>query len=228
MTNNYSSDNSNSDSRLVVLLFGSAFIVGSILFITNTLTGIHSSKVTLASAATLPIPEILPIDIQGASASTTNVEFGYELDKTTPVKGEVIEGYTVTDIYGIRAVHPTTGEHNVRHNGVDLGTPVGVPLYAIGKTGDDVTVTCWWDPYGGGNVVNQTTSSYPEYVFQFLHTNGEDCKEGKGKAGDRIAYTGGSGIGTGAHYDFRMKLNGSYVPPYKSFLKSSITGNPIR
>lgn len=145
---------------------------------------------------------------------------------STPKTGDVVAGYTVSDEYGIRAFHPVTGAANVPHNGVDLATPVGTPVYAVGEVGDRVSVDCWWDDGGGGWVVDQTAESYPGYTFQSLHTSKNGCLKGEAVAGDRIAFSGNSGLGTGEHYDFRVKVNGKYIPPDVKYLESALTGEP--
>ena len=141
-----------------------------------------------------------------------------------PETGEQVAGYNVTDHFRIRPVHPVTGAKNVPHNGVDVATPEGTPVYAVGAVGDTVTVKCWWDVDGGGWVANQTTASLPNYVFQSLHLQENECRSGEFKAGEVIALTGNTGIGTGAHYDFRVKIDGRYVPPDRTFLESALTG----
>ena len=141
-----------------------------------------------------------------------------------PETGEQIAGYEVTDHFRIRPVHPVTGARNVPHNGVDVATPAGTPVYAVGAVGDSVSVKCWWDVDGGGWVANQTTASLPNYVFQSLHLQENECRSGDLTAGEVIALTGNSGIGTGAHYDFRVKIDGQYVPPDRVFLESALTG----
>lgn len=145
---------------------------------------------------------------------------------SSPATGDFVAGYRVSDEYGIRPFHPVTGVPNSPHNGVDLAMPIGTPIYAVGKAGDTVQVKCWQDTGGGGYVVDQTAESYLGYVFQSLHMSGTGCKEGEAKAGDAIAYSGNSGIGTGAHYDFRVKIDGAYVPPERKYLESAVTGEP--
>ena len=147
-------------------------------------------------------------------------------DIVTPKTGDVVAGYIVSDEYGIRPVHPVTGEPNAPHSGVDLATPVGTPIYAVGEKGDRVTVDCWWDDGGGGWVVDQTAESYPGYIFQSLHTSQNGCRQGTAAAGEVIAFSGNSGLGTGEHYDFRVKIAGEYVPPATLYLESAVTGNP--
>ncbi len=147
-------------------------------------------------------------------------------DIVTPKTGDVVAGYTVSDEYGIRPIHPVTGEPNAPHSGVDLATPVGTPIYAVGEVGDRATVDCWWDDDGGGWVVDQTAESYPGYIFQSLHTSENGCRQGKATAGEVIAFSGKSGLGTGEHYDFRVKIDGEYVPPDVKYLESAVTGEP--
>ncbi|MEL7354163.1 MAG: M23 family metallopeptidase [Cyanobacteria bacterium J06560_5] len=185
--------------KLVITGLCAAVIVGSLLYVADRIITITS----------------------GAFTDQERVE-----DIVTPRTGEVVAGYEVSDEYGIRAFHPVTGEPNVPHNGVDLAMDIGTPIHAVGKVGDRVNVTCWWDDGGGGWVVNQTAQSYPGYTFQSLHMSENGCKEGESKAGDAIAYSGNSGLGTGAHYDFRIKIDGDYVPPATKYLKSAVTGEP--
>ncbi|MEO1792615.1 MAG: M23 family metallopeptidase [Cyanobacteria bacterium J06629_19] len=185
--------------KLVATGLCAAIIVGSLLYVADRL-------ITITSHVFSP---------------KVNTE-----DITTPATGDVVAGYEVSDEYGIRPVHPVTGALNVPHNGVDLAMPVGTPIYAVGKEGDTVEIKCWWDIDGGGWVVNQTADSYPNHVFQSLHMSETGCINGFGKAGDKIAYSGNSGLGTGAHYDFRVKIDGEYVPPATNYLESAVTGKP--
>jgi murein DD-endopeptidase MepM/ murein hydrolase activator NlpD len=145
-----------------------------------------------------------------------------------PKTGDRVAGLEITDHFRIRPVHPVTGARNVPHNGVDVATQTGTPVYAVGKAGDRATVKCWWDEDGGGWVANQTAASYPGYVFQSLHLLENDCQSGTFKAGEVIARTGNSGLGTGEHYDFRVKIDGKYVPPEKRFLEAALTGQPLK
>lgn len=187
--------------KLVITGLCAAVIIGSLLYIADRLVSLTTR--TLIGEESIDIEEIV-----------------------TPVTGDIVAGYEVSDEYGIRPFHPVTGEPNVPHNGVDLATPVGTPIHAVGKAGDTVTVECWWDIDGGGWVVDQTADSYPGYTFQSLHMSENGCQEGEAKAGEAIAYSGNSGLGTGAHYDFRVKINGEYVPPATKYLESAVTGEP--
>lgn len=191
--------------KFIVTAVCTTIMIGSLLYIADRLITTN----------------LLVGGVMGGAMGRENIE-----DIVTPVTGDVVAGYEVSDEYGIRPFHPVTGEPNVPHNGVDLAMEIGTPIYAVGSAGDQVTVECWWDVDGGGWVVDQTAESYPGYVFQSLHMSEKGCKEGKAKAGDTIAYSGNSGLGTGAHYDFRVKIDGKYVPPATKYLESAVTGEP--
>lgn len=182
--------------------------------------------VTTATCAALLIGSMLYVADRILTVTTGVLTRETIEDMVTPLTGDIVAGYEVSDEYGIRPFHPVTGEPNVPHNGVDLAMPVGTPIYAVGKANDTVAVQCWWDVDGGGWVVDQTAASYPGYIFQSLHMSENGCRAGKAKAGEAIAYSGNSGLGTGAHYDFRVKINGEYVPPATKYLESAVTGEP--
>lgn len=177
---------------------------------------------TCASLILLPILYVLDLRLSGPPTASLNLD-----QAVTLTTGDTVGGYDVTDHMRIRPVHPVTGATNVPHNGVDLGTPSGTPVYAVGVTGDQVTVECWWDVDGGGWVADQTTESYPQLVFQSLHLLENECRSGKFTSGDVIALTGNSGLGSGEHYDFRVKLDGSYIDPPKQFVEAAITGKTL-
>ena len=177
---------------------------------------------TCASLILLPILYVLDLRLSGPPKATVDLEGALTL-KT----GDTIAGYEVTDHMRIRPVHPVTGAANVPHNGVDLATPAGTPVYAVGVTGDQVTVECWWDVDGGGWVAEQTTESFPQLVFQSLHLLENECRSGKFTSGEVIALTGNSGLGSGEHYDFRVKLDGRYIDPPKQFVEAALTGKTL-
>lgn len=174
---------------------------------------------TCTSLILLPILYVLDLRLSESSKVALDLE-----QAATLTTGDTVAGYEVTDHMRIRPVHPVTGAVNVPHNGVDLATPSGTPVYAVGVTGDQVTVKCWWDVDGGGWVADQTTESYPQLVFQSLHLLENECRSGTFESGEVIALTGNSGLGSGEHYDFRVKQDGSYIDPPEPFLEAALTG----
>ncbi|MBX2863549.1 MAG: hypothetical protein KTR27_08335 [Leptolyngbyaceae cyanobacterium MAG.088] len=177
---------------------------------------------TCAALILLPILYVIDLRLSGPKKATV------DLDNAIALKtGDTIAGYEVTDHMRIRPVHPVTGAINVPHNGVDVATPSGTPVYAVGVAGDQVSVDCWWDVDGGGWVADQTTESYPQLVFQSLHLLENECRSGTFTSGEVIALTGNSGLGSGEHYDFRVKLDGRYIDPPKQFLEAALTGKTL-
>ncbi len=177
---------------------------------------------TCASLILLPILYVLDLRLSGPPKA--NVDLSKAITLTT---GDTVAGYEITDHMRIRPVHPVTGATNVPHNGVDVATPSGTPIYAVGVAGDQVTVDCWWDVDGGGWVADQTTVSYPQLVFQSLHLLENECRSGTFTSGEVIALSGNSGLGSGEHYDFRVKLKGEYIDPPKQFLEAALTGKTL-
>ncbi|NEQ55750.1 MAG: M23 family metallopeptidase [Leptolyngbya sp. SIO3F4] len=177
-----------------------------------------------ASLILFPILYVLDLRLSGPKPEKASVDLEKAITLTT---GDVVAGYEVTDHMRIRPFHPVTGAPNVPHNGVDLATPSGTPVYAVGVTGDKVTVDCWWDVDGGGWVADQTTESYPQLVFQSLHLLENECRPGTFASGEVIALTGNSGLGSGEHYDFRVKVDGRYIDPPKQFLEAALTGKTL-
>ena len=175
-----------------------------------------------ASLILLPILYVLDLRLSGPKEASLDLE-----QAITLTTGDTVAGYEVTDHMRIRPVHPVTGALNVPHNGVDVATPSGTPVYAVGVTGDNVTVECWWDVDGGGWVADQSTESYPQLVFQSLHLLENECRSGVFTSGEVIALSGNSGIGSGEHYDFRVKLDGRYIDPPKQFLEAALTGKTL-
>ena len=175
-----------------------------------------------ASLILLPILYVLDLRLSGPQKASLDLE-----QAITLTTGDTVAGYEVTDHMRIRPVHPVTGALNVPHNGVDVATPSGTPVYAVGVTGDNVTVECWWDVDGGGWVADQSTESYPQLVFQSLHLLENECRSGVFTSGEVIALSGNSGIGSGEHYDFRVKLDGRYIDPPKQFLEAALTGKTL-
>ena len=179
---------------------------------------------TCAALILLPILYVLDLRLSGLKKQQASIDLD---DTVTLTTGDIVAGYEVTDHMRIRPIHPVTGAANVPHNGVDLATPSGTPVYAVGVTGDQVTVDCWWDVDGGGWVADQTTESFPQLVFQSLHLLENECRSGLFTSGDVIALTGNSGLGSGEHYDFRVKVDGRYIDPPKHLVEAAITGKTL-
>ncbi|NJN60708.1 MAG: M23 family metallopeptidase [Coleofasciculaceae cyanobacterium RL_1_1] len=152
-----------------------------------------------------------------------------------PVRDEQRVGsYRVTDTYlpcqssdasDCRDVHPVYGYHSVPHFGVDIAMPNGAPIFAVGKQGSMVTVSCYTDA-GGGLVAQMSSSSMPEYEFKALHLS--DCIDGTFDVGTIVAAVGMSGGSTGPHLHWEAFYNGERVDPPRWSIEYAIKGNIIR
>ena len=116
--------------------------------------------------------------------------------------------YRITSRFGYRK-HPVFGTYKL-HTGVDYGTSYGVPIMAAG---DGVVEKAQW------------VSGYGRYVM-LKHVNGYETGYGhmskiaagiepgvRVRQGQVIGYVGSTGISTGNHLHFEIKINGRFVDP---------------
>ena len=114
----------------------------------------------------------------------------------------------VTSGFGTR-LHPIL-EYVGTHNGVDYGTPIGTPVWAVA----DGTVTrAGWDN-GGGNMVCVRHANSMETCYLHLSKFGEGVRVGARVAQKQvIAFSGTTGLSTGPHLHFALKRGGVFVNP---------------
>lgn len=147
-------------------------------------------------------------------------------DFAAPVQqGETIAGYAVTSGYGLRDTTGLPAGASADHKGVDIATPEGTQLKAIGAPGTKVKVRCWQDPDGGGWVAEIEPDSFPDLRFQALHLSPGSCRTGVHDAGSAIAESGASGIGA-PHLDWRQRdrATGQHQHPQTAYLLWALTG----
>lgn len=139
-----------------------------------------------------------------------------------PQLGDVIAGYKVSSPRGWR-VHPISGKRQY-HQGVDLATPAGTPLYAIA----DGWVECSRGDKAG-LYATFTSEEFPTLQFKLLHLSrclvepGQKTKVSRKRA---IAWTGNSGGSTGPHLDLRIKSSssGNWLRVRAGWLQWFLTG----
>lgn len=138
-----------------------------------------------------------------------------------PKRGERIAGYRVASPFGWRP-KPCAVCSNW-HNGADVVTPMGTPLYAIALPGQKIEVTCKDTQLGGLSALIQS-ESVPGKSFAAVHLSA--CYSGTHKAGKIFALTGNSGQATtGPHLHWVEKVNGEAVPPQRGYVEWTITGS---
>ncbi|MBW4422289.1 MAG: hypothetical protein KME13_24260 [Myxacorys californica WJT36-NPBG1] len=149
----------------------------------------------------------------------------------TPKVDEEIAGWVVTSAYGPRSA-PCSGCSS-NHGGVDLADPrgashtMGKQLYAIGKPGTKVELTCWQGSGGGGLVATLKPQSMPGRKIDYLHLSKCALSTGQTKvidAGPVIAAVGNSGHGSGPHAHIQESINGKRVAPQRGVVWWAMTG----
>jgi murein DD-endopeptidase MepM/ murein hydrolase activator NlpD len=131
-------------------------------------------------------------------------ETGKQFLLRRPLEG----GGTLRSRYGYRN-HPIYGNYRL-HSGVDLAAPTGTPIYA---GGDGVIERAQW--FGG----------YGRYV-EIRHANGYATAYGHMSAiadgitpgtrvtqGQLVGYVGSTGVSTGPHLHYEIKINNRTVDP---------------
>ena len=117
-------------------------------------------------------------------------------------------GTRISSRFGYRK-HPIFGTYKL-HTGVDLSAPHGTPIYAAG---DGIVEKAQW------------VSGYGRFVL-LKHVNGYETGYGhmtriaKGiepgvrvRQGQTIGYVGSTGVSTGNHLHYEIRINGRYVDP---------------
>ncbi|MGL5087153.1 MAG: murein hydrolase activator EnvC family protein, partial [Clostridium sp.] len=112
----------------------------------------------------------------------------------------------ITDHFGPRT-NPVTGQKGM-HNGVDFGDGWDTPIKAT-KSGT-VTYAGWINGYGNSVIIDHgggVTSLYAHASSLNVSLNQKVSR------GDVIAYVGSSGMSTGPHLHFEIRINGQPVDP---------------
>ncbi|MCB9989573.1 MAG: M23 family metallopeptidase [Rhodospirillales bacterium] len=132
--------------------------------------------------------------------------------------GKPVDDIRISDSYHVRDHHPTRGG-SAMHRGIDMATPKGTELHAT----EDAQVAYAGHSNGYGNIV---VLHHGEGVYSmYAHLDRDTVKTGDiVRQGETFAYTGNSGIGTGAHLHHEIwiqKGDAAYtVDPQKAWGKN--------
>ena len=127
--------------------------------------------------------------------------------KIPPTFIKPISGGRLTSRYG-RRTSPTRGASS-NHKGVDWGIPRGSSVVA--SSGGTVTKAGWGGGYGYVVYIKHPGGAETRYAHlnKVLVSAGQTVKQGQ-----KIALTGNTGISTGPHLHFELRLNGTPVDPF--------------
>jgi len=111
----------------------------------------------------------------------------------------------------MRRNHPVL-HRPLPHFGVDYGAPVGTAVHATA----DGTVESVGRNGGAGNMVTVRHPNGYETCYLHLSRYGQGVRRGaRVSQGQVIGYVGSSGLSTGPHLDYRVKLKGRWIDPLR-------------
>lgn len=119
-----------------------------------------------------------------------------------------LNGGKVTSYFGNRPL-PIAGA-TTNHEAIDWGTPTGTPVYA--SSGGTVVRAGWIGSYGNAIFIDHPDGRQTRYAHlsKILVSVGQKVKQG-----EKIALSGNTGVTTGPHLHFEMRINGRAVDPFK-------------
>jgi murein DD-endopeptidase MepM/ murein hydrolase activator NlpD len=112
--------------------------------------------------------------------------------------------------FGIRR-HPILG-YTKMHTGVDWAAPTGTPIYAAGN---GVVEKVGWESGYGKFVLIRHNNGY-ESAYGHMSAYARSTEEGKRvRQGQVIGFVGSTGLSTGSHVHYEIRVNGRFVDPMR-------------
>ena len=122
--------------------------------------------------------------------------------------------------YSMSRLHPIL-KYRRPHQGIDYAAPTGTPIYTVA----DGTISQTGYNKSQGRFVRVRHPNGYETIYNHMSKFAKASRQGvKVKQGQTIGYVGSTGLATGPHLDFRMRLNGKLINPLKI---KSVPGKPI-
>lgn len=112
----------------------------------------------------------------------------------------------ITSPYGYRT-HPILKTRRL-HTGVDIGAPSGTPIHAAG--GGEVIWASWRGGYGNTVIIDHGGGKATLYAHMSRYNTSVGGTVAKGQV---IGYVGSTGLSTGPHLHYEVRINGSPVNP---------------
>ncbi len=112
--------------------------------------------------------------------------------------------------FGLRR-HPILG-YTKMHTGVDWAAPTGTPIYAAGN--GVIEKEGWESGYGKFILVRHHNGYETAYGHMSAYARG--THEGEHvRQGQVIGFVGSTGLSTGSHLHFEIRINGRFVDPMR-------------
>ena len=141
---------------------------------------------------------------------TKNGTEGYFDEKGKSVKSAFLKAplqfSRISSFFTEKRFHPIL-KITKPHHGIDYAAPSGTPVSSIG---DGIALKAQYSGGFGNLVIIKHANGYETY-YGHLSKYAKGIKAGsKVKQGQVIGYVGMTGLATGPHLDFRIKLNGKF------------------
>lgn len=115
---------------------------------------------------------------------------------------------TITSTFGTR-VHPVF-KTKITHTGLDIAAPHGTPVVAADS--GEILYTGWMRGYGQVIIIDHGANLTTVYA----HLSSIECEENaKVTRGSQIGRVGSTGVTTGNHLHFEVRVNGNAVNPMR-------------
>lgn len=116
-------------------------------------------------------------------------------------------GYTRISSYFGNRYHPVYKKYKM-HTGLDIAAPSGTSVVAA--LDGTVIYSDWFGGYGKVIMIDHGGG----YVTLYAHNSSLSVKSGqKVTKGQQVSKVGSTGVSTGAHLHFEVRINGKYVDP---------------
>ena len=119
-----------------------------------------------------------------------------------------VDGARISSGFGQR-FHPVLG-YTRMHKGVDFAVPTGTPVMAAGS--GDISFMGWANGYGNFVVLSHGNGYSTAYGHLSRFAPGMR-KGGRVRQGQVFAYSGATGLATGPHLHYEIRVNNSQVNP---------------
>ena len=119
-----------------------------------------------------------------------------------------VDGARISSGFGQR-FHPVLG-YTRMHKGVDFAVPTGTPVMAAGS--GDISFMGWANGYGNFVVLNHGNGYATAYGHLSRFAPGMR-KGGRVRQGQVFAFSGATGLATGPHLHYEIRVNNSQVNP---------------